>query len=330
MTVVIPTLEGGELLAQCLRSLEKQTVSHFEIVIVDNSAQKRVGQLALPKNAFVIENETNRGFGGAVNQAVRRARTPYIALLNDDAWASPVWLEALLQAIESRPRTGMCASRVILAEGNRLDSAGMLLCGDGSSRQRGHGRPPEEYALPAEVLFPSGSAALYRRQMLEEIGGFDESFFLYCEDTDLGLRALWAGWSCLYVPDAVAFHHYSSTAGAASPMKAYYVERNRLFVLVKNFPLRMLARAPLLALQRYFWHVISMLRGRGAAGRFRTGSPWWLLVLIVLRAHLALLKHGRRLLRQRAAIRRSARITASEFARLCRRHSISPRQVAAL
>ena len=90
--------------------------------------------------------------------------------------------------------------------------------------------------MTEEVLLPSGSAALYRRAMLDEIGGFDDDFFLYCEDTDLGLRARWAGWKCLYVPGAVVEHHYSHSAGRASPLKAYYVERNRLFVLVKNFP----------------------------------------------------------------------------------------------
>ena len=90
----------------------------------------------------------------------------------------------------------------------------MLMAGDGSSKQRGHGRPPEDFPVAEEALFPSGSAALYRRAMLEEIGGFDAAFFLYCEDTDLGLRARWAGWKCLYVPEAVVEHHYSHSAGA--------------------------------------------------------------------------------------------------------------------
>ena len=130
----------------------------------------------------------------------------------------------------------MGASRVLLAGRGVLDSAGMLICADGSSKQRGHGEPPELYREVDEVLFPSGSAAIYRRQMLEDIGGFDERFFLYCEDTDLGLRARWAGWKCLYIPSAVVEHRYSHSSGGASPLKAYYVERNRLLVVMKNFP----------------------------------------------------------------------------------------------
>src|SRR6202042_3030624 len=116
---------------------------------------------------------------------------------------------------------------------------------------RGSGRPPEDFPVLEETFFPSGSAALYRRTMLNAIGAFDSRMFVYCEDTDLGLRARWAGWKCLYVPDAVVEHHYSHSAGGASPLKAYYVERNRLFVLVKNFPIGMLLAAPWISLARY-------------------------------------------------------------------------------
>ena len=197
-----------------------------------------------------------------MNQAFRRTTARYIATLNDDAVADPGWLRALVRALECRPEAGMCASQVRLAGGNQLDSAGMLISNDGTSKQRGHLQPVERFQETAEVLFPSGSAALYRRKMLDEIGLFDEDFFLYCEDTDLGLRAHWAGWTCLYAPDAIVEHHYSRTAGAASPLKAYYVERNRIFVLLKNFPARLLMRAPAATLSRYFWHLAWAARGR--------------------------------------------------------------------
>src|SRR6202043_237970 len=188
---------------------------------------------------------------------------------NDDAIADPRWLEALLAAVEARPDVGMCASEVRQAGDGRLDSAGMLLCLDGSSKQRGHLESPASYARQEEALLPSGSAAFYRREMLEEIGLFDEAFFLYCEDTDLGLRARWAAWECLYVPDAVVEHRYSHSAGHASALKAYYVERNRLFVIFKNFPLLDLFLVPYYATSRYFWHLIYALRGRGKAADFQ-------------------------------------------------------------
>ena len=243
MTVVVPTLAADEALAACLDSLAHQTFSDFEIIVVDNSGHKAVA----PRDGVrVISNDRNVGFGAAFNQAFRESKAPFLAILNDDATAHPKWLESLLRAVEARPDVGMCASRVVLAGEEMLDSAGMLLCGDGSSKQRGHLESPENYIRKQEVLLPSGSAAFYRREMLDEIGVFDESFFLYCEDTDLGLRARWAAWECLYVPDAHVEHRYSHSAGKASALKAYYVERNRLFLRGEKFAIhRSAARAVL-------------------------------------------------------------------------------------
>ena len=328
---MVPTLTAGARLRECLESLERQTLRDFEVVIVDNSGQglARSGGLAGP--ARLIENTRNTGFGAAINEGARTSRAAYVATLNDDAVAHPCWLEALVRALERRPDAGMCASQVRLFGEHRLDSAGMLVCRDGSSKQRGHCEPPEDFPVPEEALFPSGSAALYRRAMLDDIGGFDDGFFLYCEDTDLGLRARWAGWKCLYVPEAVVEHHSSNSAGPASALKAYYVERNRLFVLAKNFPLGMLLAAPLAALARYFWHTWYLLQGRGSAARFRAeGQAGFRMVWCVLRAHLALATNASRLWRQRRAIRARARITPLVFRHLVRSHSMSARRIARL
>jgi GT2 family glycosyltransferase len=326
VTVVVPTLAADESLDECLAALERQTFRDFEVIVVDNSGRRQ----AKPHgDARVIANEHNVGFGAAVNQAFHQSQAPFLAVLNDDAIAHPGWLEALLSAVEHRPDAGMCASQVRLAGADRLDSAGMLLCLDGSSKQRGHREAPASYARPEEALLPSGSAALYRREMLDEIGLFDESFFLYCEDTDLGLRARWAAWECCYVPDAVVEHRYSHSAGKASALKAYYVERNRLFVIFKNFPLLDLAMVPLHGTSRYFWHLVYALKGRGKAAEFqREGGSLARLPWYVFRAHLELLARFPELWRQRRRIKR--RLTSRQFHRLIRRFSISPRQVAAL
>jgi GT2 family glycosyltransferase len=326
VTVVVPTLASDATLTDCLQSLERQTFTNFEVIVVDNSGRGCVE----PRNRVrVIANASNAGFGAAVNQAVRDSSAPFVAVLNDDAIADPGWLRALIAAIEPRPDVGMCASQVRLAGDGSLDSAGMLLCLDGSSKQRGHLESPEAYSRLQEALFPSGSAAFYRREMLEEIGLFDESFFLYCEDTDLGLRARWAAWECLYVPDAVVEHRYSHSAGKASALKAYYVERNRLFVIVKNFPFPELMLASSYAAARYFWHCVYALQGRGKAAEFRReGKSAGHLILYVLRARWELLKWLPYLWKQRRAMKR--RFTAKQFRRLIRRFSVGPRQVAAL
>ncbi|HEV3199528.1 MAG TPA: glycosyltransferase family 2 protein [Bryobacteraceae bacterium] len=331
VSVVIPTLSADSRLQECLEALGRQTRRDFEVIVVDNSGQGLARRNGLPPATRVIENTRNAGYGIAINQGLHASSAPYVASLNDDAVPHPDWLDALVRALEQRPDAGMCASQVRLFGEERLDSAGMLVARDGSSKQRGHGRMPDDFPVAEETLFPSGSAALYRRAMLEEIGGFDEHFFLYCEDTDLGLRARWAGWKCLYVPEAVVEHHYSHSAGRASPVKAYFVERNRLFVVAKNFPARMLLAAPFSTVARYLWHAWYILEGRGSAARFRAeghGGPrmfWY-----VVRAHAALLGNGPRLWRQRREIRASARITPAIFEHLIASHSISARRVAAL
>jgi GT2 family glycosyltransferase len=320
----VPTLAAGEVLEECLRALESQTVSEFEVVVIDNSGTRCL-QASSPR-VRVIANDHNVGFGAAVNQAFRASNAPYLATLNDDAMANPRWLETLLGDAETHPRIGMFASEVRLAGTEALDSAGMLIAADGSSKQA-----PPALSADADALLPSGSAALYRRAMLEDIGLFDESFFLYCEDTDLGLRAQWAGWGCRYVAGAIVEHRYSHTAGRASPLKAYYVERNRLYTIVKNFPARMLWVAPFASIARYFWHLAALISGHGKAAEYLDdGHSAAMLPWLAIRANLAALFRLPALLAARRRILAARRISPKEFRTLLERHSITVRQVAAL
>jgi GT2 family glycosyltransferase len=329
VTVVVPTLAADEAFADCLRALESQKFDRFEVVVVDNSGSGRAR--ASGTRVRILVNEHNVGFGSAINQAIRDSQTPYIAVLNDDAIPHPGWLEALVKAAEARPQAGMFASQVRMADTANLDSAGMLIARDGSSKQRGHGEPPANFAADSDTLFPTGSAALYRRKMLDEIGLFDERFFLYCEDTDLGLRARWAGWEGAYVAGAVVDHAYSKSAGRASALKAYYVERNRLFTVIKNFPFSMLALVKFFAFARYCWHLLFMVTSTGKASEFReAGHTSWLLPFLVLRAHASALVRLPYLLRERRRIFKSRRLSSKEFRALLAKHSISVRKVAEL
>ena len=304
------------------------------MVVVDNSGCGRARQLVGDRFKFVdwIENGENVGFGAAINQAFRAYPTRFLATLNDDARAAPDWLERLIQAVEQDPASGMAASRVGLSgSGGQLDSAGMLIALDGSSKQRGHGEPFEAFAEAAEVLLPSGSAALYRKEMLDEIGLFEDDYFLYCEDTDLGLRGRWAGWKCWYVPEAWVEHTYSKTAGRASPRKAYFVERNRLRTVIRNFPFSRVLLSFACALTRYLWHGISVMKGKGKAAEFtRQGHSPLALPLMVARAHWDCITRLPALLRQRRVIMAKRRITARQFNLLLREHRISLKRIAEL
>jgi GT2 family glycosyltransferase len=329
VTVVVPTLAADDALSECLRSLENQTIERFEVIVIDNSGAQRVK--AQGGRVRVISNDRNVGFGAAINQGIRASEAQYIATLNDDAVADPQWLDKLVKAAESRPAAGMWASEVRLKDTGTLDSAGMLIAIDGSSKQRGHGEPPESFANATEALCPSGSAALYRRKMLDEIGLFDEDFFLYCEDTDLGLRARWAGWECAYVPGAMVEHRYSHSAGGASPLKAYYVERNRLCTVVKNFPWPMLLLVKPASFVRYFWHLAFLIEGRGKAAEYReAGHSVVFLAFLMVRAWASATLRLPRLWRERRCIYGTRRITRQEFRRILKAHSIALRRVAEL
>lgn len=336
VTAVIPTLSADHALWECVESLRRQTFRDFRIVIVDNSGDRRVEanwpREASRANVTVLHPGGNIGFGAAVNLAAREAPAEFVAVINDDAAAEPGWLAEMVATLDRHAEAGSVAAQVRL-QGieNSLDSAGMSIAADGTSKQRGHGEPPERFGEAEEVLLASGSACLYRSSMLAETGGFDDSFFLYCEDTDLGLRARWAGWTCRYAPAAVVHHRYSHSAGRASKLKAYFVERNRLLLIVKTFPLSRLLTALLATPVRYFYHLLAMRRGQGAAAQFqRDGESAWTLIGCVLRAHGAAIARLPRAWRQRRRIRKSAKISVSAFHAVLDRYSISLRKVAEL
>lgn len=164
--------------------------------------------------------------------------------------------------------------------------------------------------------------------MLDEIGLLDESFFAYGEDVDLGLRARWAGWTCFYVPTAVVYHKYSITTGAYSPQKAFLVERNRIWILFKNFPAREILLSPLCTGYRYSYHLAGALSGRGAAGKFAGEYSVGRLFLATLRAEFAALTGVPRILRSRRAGSALRRMTLREFRSLLARFSLTAREAA--
>lgn len=327
---MVPSLACDANLKDCVASLLEQDWENFAIVVVDNSGRGKARTLLAPEaRVRVIEMGRNAGFGAAVNRGIRERPADYYFAINDDAFATRGCLRSLVEALEREPAAGMAAPKILLAGTHRLDSAGMSIARDGSSRQRGHGDPEHFHNQPCEVLLPSGCAALYRAEMLREIGLFAEDFFLYCEDTDLGLRARWAGWKCLYVPGARVIHRYSSSAGAASALKAWLVERNRLRLVVRNFPASLVAASFFWAAVRYFWHLVDLVGGHGKAAEFRRREgSWWRLPWLVVKAHLSLLASLPELLGQRRQIASARRISSREFRALLARFRLPLRQVA--
>lgn len=330
MAVAIPTLSAGDALSECLASLETQSFRDFAVIVIDNSGQGLAREMASASYPLhILNNSANVGFGAAINQAAAASCGEYVATLNDDCTASPEWLQELVRVADREYEIGLCAAQIRLAESGMIDSAGMLIARDGASKQRGFRQSPESYQKDTEVLFPSGCSALYRRDMLEDVGGFDESYFLYCEDTDLGLRARWAGWQAYYSAKAVVTHRYSHSAGRCSELKAFLVERNRIITAIKNFPTRDLVKLPLASPARYLFHLWALARGEGITAEFsRQSQAPWRLPAILFKAHWQILRDWRLIWRRRSAVKR--RLEARQMSVLLKRHRISLYAVALL
>jgi GT2 family glycosyltransferase len=324
ISVVIPTLAADSALDACIASLAQQTLRDFEVIVVDNSGQGLASRFE--QQARVIANPQNTGYGGGVNSGIQASRSNWILALNDDTTLAADCLQQLLSAAEQRPEIGMGAPLILRQGTSTIDSAGgLLIAPDGTSKQRGQGRAASDFQASAETLLPSGCAALYRRQMLEEIGLFEESYFLYCEDTDLGLRARRNAWECVYVPEAVVEHRYShSSGGGTSALKAYYVERNRLRTIVRNFPIRDLLLSPFHSAIRYWWH---LQMKEGAAAQYKGDES---LAKIALRAWKDALLELPQLWKQRRGIESQARLGPKQFSRLLSSYRITSKQVASL
>jgi GT2 family glycosyltransferase len=164
--------------------------------------------------------------------------------------------------------------------------------------------------------------------MLDAVGRFDESYFAYLEDLDLGMRGQLAGWKCLYAPTAVARHAKSMNSGNHSKFKAYHVERNRIYNAVKLLPGFMLLVSPLFTLNRYLLQFYAARTRRGLPSRFVKDYSWLGLLGVLTRAYAAALVNLPRMLRQRRAIARTRSISVDEWYRLISRFKLDAIELA--
>jgi GT2 family glycosyltransferase len=224
ISVVVLNWNGMTVLDRCLGSLEHQTYSSLEIIVVDNASTDGSAEWVRAKfpNVRLIVNERNLGFGGGNNIGIRAVSGRYIMMLNNDTRLDSQCIEELKRTIEKDERYGACASKILLEyEEDLIDAAGIVVCPDGLSIGRGRLEKGDRYDEEVEVFFASDCACLYRKEMLDDIGLYDEDFFAYAEDTDLGWRARLAGWKAYYVPEAIVYYHYSKKFGTYSTLKAF-------------------------------------------------------------------------------------------------------------
>lgn len=310
VSIVIPNRDGatprkGLLYLDMVReTLAEQSFRDFEVIVVDNGSTDDSPGYVRERwpDADVVELGENRGFSAAVNRGIASGRGRYVALLNTDIELSSDWLELLVAELERDPKLGFVTGKIM-----RYDDRGLLeqaghdffTCGRFEPRgldQRDEGQYDER--LPTPIV--TAAAALYRREALEAAGGFDEDYFLYCEDGDACLRVLLAGYSGLYVPEPKAFHVRGGTVGAGSEVARFFLVRNALVTLLKDVPASVLLRSlPKIAL--YHWGQLVSARREGFARR-------------VLQAYGSFLRMVPATLRKRRMVQRHRAIAPEPFA----------------
>lgn len=293
ISAIVVNYNGEKFLSACLESLCNQTYQDLEVIVVDNASPDDSGRIALGfgDKVRLVQSIRNLGYGGGINAGIAEASGDLIFALNNDIVLDLFCAEHLAEVMNGDPDIGMCAPKMLLPDG-RLNSTGLSISRSGAAWNKNFGRENTESDDQVEdVLGPCGGAGLYRRSMLDQVGSFDASFFMYLEDVDLAVRGRLAGWKCRYVPKAVVIHANAATAGRGSDLAVYYGNRNIVWYTVRDFPARLLLISLPWIIGRNIGVIIYyLLQGRGK---------------LIFRAKIHALAGLGRMLRERKTVIRS-------------------------
>lgn len=267
-SVVIPNYNGARYLEACLTSLNRQTQFPAEVILVDNASRDNSLEVVrrIAPRARILEQKQNLGFAGGVNAGIRVARGLWLAVLNSDAEVSETWLEECAAALKRHPDAAFLACRILDSKDRlRLYSAGDCFLRACIGYRRGQERHDgAQYHQEMEIFSACGCAALYRRSVFEDAGGYDERLFAYLEDVDLALSLQAAGYRGYYVPRAVVFHRGGATSGGEfSPLSVRLRTRNSAILLIQSVPYRVFWRClPMILAGQASWLGRVIARGR--------------------------------------------------------------------
>ena len=268
VSVVIPNFNGIAFLDSVLASLEGQTLSNFEVILVDNGSTDGSCSFVTANYPWVhlIELSENFGFCGAVNAGIRAAKAPYVLLLNNDTEVKEDFVEEMLAVIRRHKNAFSCGARMVqYHDRDRLDDVGNYYCALGWSFARGRGKDIHAYETEDKIFSACAGAAIYRKKIIEKIGYFDEEHFAYLEDTDIGYRARIYGYENWYAPKAIVYHVGSGTSGSRyNQFKTRYSSRNNIYLIYKNMPLlQIILNLPFLAVGFLIKFLFFAVKGMG-------------------------------------------------------------------
>ncbi|MBS5958821.1 MAG: glycosyltransferase family 2 protein [Clostridiales bacterium] len=238
VTIIIPNYNGLKFMEPCMKALETQSDKNFELLVVDNGSTDGSVEWLKEHDIPSIFLKENTGFSGAVNVGIREAKTPYVILLNNDTEPEPDYVRELVRTMDSSKKIFSASSKMIqLYHKDLMDDAGDMYSVLGWAYQRGVGQSIKGYKKPRNVFAACAGAAIYRREVFDEIGGFDEAHFAYLEDIDVGYRAKIYGYDNVYCPSAVVYHVGSGTSGSKyNSFKVKLAARNNIYLNYKNMP----------------------------------------------------------------------------------------------
>lgn len=321
VTVIILNFNGLKDTVFCLEKLLDQNYPNFEVIVIDNGSYENEAKKIKEKfpQIKVIRLEKNLGFAGGINWGLKEAfkdkEVKFIATLNNDAFPDKNWLSSLVDTAQKKEKIGMVASKIYyLRPSSTLESVGTIIFKEGSAAHKGTKEKDKgQYNQEEETFAPCAGAALYKREMLEDIGFFDEKFFAYFEDVDLGWRAQLKNWKCIYTPKALVIHKHSATSLPYSSFKFYHKEKNRYFVLIKNYPLKYIFLSPFLTIKKWLIYFrLRKIKGTSAY-YYQEKIPLLKMFFLILKAEIKVILSLPYLIKERIKIQKTKKVSKKEI-----------------
>lgn len=299
VSVVVLNWNGEKFLQNCFSSMSKQTYRDYETILVDNGSTDGSVEYVMknfPK-VRVIKNKKNLGFAEGNNVGIRNAKGEYIILLNNDIKLHKDFIKEIVKVADSNRNIGMIAPKMVYFDTDNIDTLGLRIFKSGLSWDT---KEPSEVS---KCIGPCAGAALYRKKMLEDIkingDYFEKDFFIYCEDLDLGLRAKAMNWNFGYAPKAIVHHLHSATMRKQKDKSIYLSNRNSIWVIIRNFPTRVLIRnLPWILVAQIASVLVHIKRGK---------------TKVIFKSKFDSFKYLNRVLRKRKIIQSKRKISEKEF-----------------